>query len=225
MSSRLKLPDVTLLNATAVDIDRAHAILLHCMSGVEFGAVKMLCPTLPSVLDHRVQYIRIPNIDLLGYNQLMIEGLNFCVQTRHCLIVQDDGFILDPARWQDVFLDYDYIGAPWDEYVGIHGGGSLKLDKNRVGNGGFSLRSKKLLELTSRLRYSSFSFPIMSEDILLCHFLYEDMRRAGIRFASPELAAHFLIKSPTTATFGQTFGFHGKHWLPQAQKYNTAVNP
>jgi hypothetical protein len=57
----------------------------------------------------------------------------------------------------------------------------------------------------------------MSEDLLLCHFLYEDMRRAGIRFASPELAAYFSIESPA-ATFGQSFGFHGKHWLPLAQQ-------
>ena len=218
MNPRLKLCDVTLLTATAVNIDQTHDILLHCMNGIEFGAVKMLCPTLPSLLDPRVQYIRIPNIDMFGYNHLIIEGLNACVLTRHCLIVQDDGFILDPTRWQEAFLDYDYIGAPWNEYVGIHGGGRLKLDKNRVGNGGFSLRSKKLLELTSRLRYHNLNFPIMSEDILICHFLYEDMRRAGIRFASPELAAHFSIESPTTAIFGRTFGFHGKHWLPQVQK-------
>jgi hypothetical protein len=145
MSPRLSLSDLTLLTATAVNIDRAHAALLHCMSGIEFGAVEMLCPTLPSVMDSRVQYIRIPNIDWLGYNQLIIEGLNACVQTRHCLIVQDDGFILDPGRWQNDFLDYDYIGAPWDEYVRIVSGGYLKLDKNRVGNGGFSLRARSCL--------------------------------------------------------------------------------
>ena len=41
------------------------------------------------------------------------------------------------------FFDYDYIGAPWpNNFV------------NRVGNGGFSLRSKKFLELTAKIPYN-----------------------------------------------------------------------
>jgi hypothetical protein len=228
MNARLRLPDVTLLTVTSVNVDQTSAALLHCAECIEFGVVEMLCSALPTITDRRVQYIRIPPIDFLGYSRLMIEALNEYVQTRHCLIVQSDGFILDPKRWHEHFLEYDYIGAPWPEYVAISGPGNrrLRLDKNSVGNGGFSLRSKKLLEVTSRLRFDRLNFPLKSEDLLICHYLYDDMRAAGIRFAPPEIAARFSMESPG-ALYGQAldtvFGFHGKHWLEQIYQTRPAL--
>jgi hypothetical protein len=216
MTTTRRLPDVTLLAVDSLYIEKTHEALLHCAQDIEFGAVKMMCTALPTVTDPRIQYVRIPPIDYLGYQRFMIESLNAHVQTGHCLVVQADGFILDPARWRDQFLEYDYIGAPWPEFVSISPGNwHLTLDKNRVGNGGFSLRSKKLLEVTSRLRFDSLNFPIKSDDLVICHYLYEDMCAAGIRFAPPEIAALFSIE--TQGLYGQTFdsvfGFHGKHWL------------
>jgi hypothetical protein len=215
MTARLRLPTVTLLTVTAVDLDQAHAVLLHCASCADFGAVKMLAPMRPTRPDARVEYIDIPDIDLYGYNRFMVESLGAHVRTGHCLVVQSDGFILNPALWDDRFLDYDYVGAPWPEYVDVVGGERLRLDRNPVGNGGFSLRSQRLLELTSRLRFDELAFAHSSEDLVICHYLYEEMRAAGIRFAPPELAARFSIESP--GIYGQSpdrvFGFHGRHWL------------
>jgi hypothetical protein len=218
MTAKLSLPDVTLLTVTSVKIDETQAALLHCAEQINFGAVKMFCSALPTTPDPRIHYFRIPPINILGYSCFMIENLNAYVDTGHCLIVQSDGFILDAAFWRDQFLDYDYIGAPWPERVAIMppNSGWLQLGKNRVGNGGFSLRSKKFLEATSRIRYDTLSFPIMSEDMVICHHLYEDMLAAGIRFAPPELAARFSIESPQ-GLYGQSinsvFGFHGSIWL------------
>jgi hypothetical protein len=188
------LPNVTLLSVTSVNVDQTSAALLHCAEFISFGAVKMLCSALPAITDPRVQYILIPPIDFLGYSRFMIEALNQHVQTSHCLVVQSDGFILDPARWRRQFLEYDYVGAPWPKYVAINGPGNrqLRLDKNPVGNGGFSLRSKKLLELLSRLKFDRLNFPLKSEDLLICHYLYDDMCAAGIRFAPPEIASLFF---------------------------------
>ncbi len=182
------------------------------------GAVKMLSSELPMITDLRVEYIRIPPIDFLGYSRLIVEALNAYVETSHCLVVQVDGFVLDAALWRREFLEYDYIGAPWPEYVTITGPGKrqLRLDKNSVGNGGFSLWSKKLLEISSRLRFDDLNFPIKSEDLLICHYLFDEMRAAGIRFAPPEIAALFSIESPA-GLYGQSldtvFGFHGRRWL------------
>jgi hypothetical protein len=62
---------------------------------------------------------------------------------------------------------------------------------------------------------------LKSEDLVICHFLYEEMRAQGIRFAPPELAAQFSIESPESL-YGQhidaVFGFHGKHWVREAVK-------
>ena len=217
--AKVRLPSVTLVTVTSVNIDETHDALLHCAECVKFGAVKMVCSALPAKTDRRVEYIRMPPIDFLGYSRFIIEALNAHIETSHCLLIQSDGFILDAARWRDRFLEYDYIGAPWPEYVGLTLGGRMRLDKNPVGNGGFSLRSKKLLEVTSSIRFDRLNFPLTSEDLVICHYLYDDMRAAGIRFAPPELAAVFSIESP--GIYGQSldtvFGFHGKVWLEKAR--------
>ena len=219
VTAKIQLPKVTLATVTSVNFEETHAALLHCAGCIEFGAVRMLCSTLPRKTDPRVKYIRIPPIDFLGYSRFIIEELNSHVQTDHCLLIQSDGFVLDAALWRNEFLEYDYIGAPWPEYVGLAFGGRMRLDKNSVGNGGFSLRSKKLLEVTSRIRFDRLSFPLRSEDLVICHYLYNEMRAAGIRYAPPELAAVFSIESP--GIYGQSldsvFGFHGKHWLERGR--------
>ena len=61
------------------------------------------------------------------------------IDTDFCLIIQGDGFVIHPENWTDEFLKYDYIGAPWRNLA--------HYSFIRVGNGGFSLRSKKLLKI------------------------------------------------------------------------------
>lgn len=221
MQPKLKLPGVTLITVTSVDIDRTNAAMLHCCAGSEFGAVKMLCSQPPRFRHPQIQYVAIPPIDFLGYSRFMIQDLNRFVETEHCLVIQADGFIVDPARWQPRFLKFDYIGAPWPEYVALSGPGNqrFKFDRNRVGNGGFSLRSKKLLEATARIRFDELNLPIKSEDIMICHYHFEELRAAGIRFAPSTLAARFSIEEVMgNATLNSVFGFHGKHWLPAVRR-------
>ncbi len=226
---KLSLPNVTLIAVASLDIDQTNAALSHSAEHIDFGAVKMLCSALPTTTDNRVTYLPIPQIDYAGYQRFMIESLNAHVQTDHCLVIQADGFVLDPARWHQRFLEYDYIGAPWPEVVAISGPGnrSLRLDKNSVGNGGFSLRSKRLLNATGTLHFDSLNFPLKVEDILICHYLYENMRDAGIRFAPPDIAALFSIESWTGwpgHSFNSVFGFHGKRWLPEALRRISGKN-
>jgi hypothetical protein len=221
---KLSLPSVTLITVASRDIDQTNLVLSHSIEQIDFGAIKMLCSSLPVSRDNRVAYLPIPQIDYLGYQRFMIESLNAYVQTDHCLVIQADGFILDPTRWRSGFLEYDYIGAPWPEVVKIIGlpeQSLLKLDKNPVGNGGFSLRSKRLLEKTSALRFDGLNFQLKVEDILICHHLYDNMRDAGIQFAPPEVAALFSIENKSGLygqSFDSVFGFHGKHWLSEAAK-------
>ena len=223
MGTKIHLPDVTLLTVTSVDIEETHATLLYCTRHIEFGAVKMLSPTRPRLPVQRVEYVEIQPLDFVGYNRFMIENLNEYVATGHCLVVQNDGFVLNPGLWQDRFTQYDYIGAPWTDSVAINPGNRrLVLDRNSVGNGGFSLRSKKLLETTSRLKFDLLDFPV-AEDLLVCHYLYDEMRDAGIAFAPPHVAAQFSAET-MPPQYGQTlanvFGFHGKHLLRDAYRAN-----
>ena len=122
--------------------------------------MKMLSSTSPRIRQPEIEYIQIGQMDFRDYSRFIIEGLNGHVGTSHCLIVQGDGFIVDPARWRDQFLDYDYVGAPWPEYVGVHfGNGRLMMDENRVGNGGFSFAKQEAPrgDLSFEIRQLSFS--------------------------------------------------------------------
>ena len=74
------------------------------------------------------------------------------IKSDHVLIIQDDGHIVNPNKWDSSFLNYDYV-EPHGHLVtsGEKDGKELitkmhiKMQKNRVGNGGFSLRSKNFL--------------------------------------------------------------------------------
>jgi len=73
------------------------------------------------------------------YSRFIIKGLANYVTTNFALIVQWDGYGLNGVNWQPEFIKYDYIGAPWPTWPDIKG-------NHRVGNGGFSLRSKLWLQ-------------------------------------------------------------------------------
>ncbi|MFM6811478.1 MAG: DUF5672 family protein, partial [Dolichospermum sp.] len=104
--------------------------------------------------------------------------LNSFIETEFCLVTQGDGFIINPQFWSEEFLNYDYIGAPWrkqSHLVNSQGQtvNILDLNKNRVGNGGFSLRSKRLLELCSELDFDNIQTSSLSEDLIICYYFYD----------------------------------------------------
>jgi hypothetical protein len=130
------------------------------------------------------------------YSAFVIRELVQHVTTSHVLIVQWDGWIVDPSAWDAAFLDYDYVGAPWGRYN----------DGMDVGNGGFSLRSRRLMEV---LQLAPFA-PVaeIPEDELIGR-VWRPMleQHHGIRFAPPEIAARFSCER--VLPNGLTFGFHG----------------
>src|SRR5262245_34746274 len=222
MTQKVRLPDVTLLAATSIEIEDAVEALKISSCEIEFAAVKLVASDRPARLPAGFDFVSIPPMDVLGYSRFMLTDLHRCFDTSHCLVVQSDGFVVKAGCWRDEFLQYDYIGAPWPESVQVlPDNWTLQLNRNRVGNGGFSLRSHALTECSAKIDFDALDFPLKSEDLVICHFLYEEMRAQGIVFAPPDLAATFSIESPG-ALYGQridaVFGFHGKHLLPEAVK-------
>lgn len=134
------------------------------------------------------------------YSHFMIKELDQCFQTSHCLVIQHDGYVLDGSMWDDMWLGYDYIGAPW-----------LYPDPDRnVGNGGFSLRSKKLQEALA----ADDSIEIIEPEDEVIGRLYRRTleQQWDISFA-PEYIAHkfsYELHEP----YGPTFGFHGNFHPP-----------
>jgi hypothetical protein len=92
------------------------------------------------------------------YSNFILKELHNHIQTPYVLVVQWDGYVIDGRQWNSKFLDYDYIGAKWHWHK----------DGMNIGNGGFSIRSKKLLEIISRNEFPFISN--MNEDDQICRF-------------------------------------------------------
>jgi hypothetical protein len=123
-------------------------------------------------------------------------------------LVQYDGFILNPNNWSNDFLNYDYIGC-----ADINREETLvdKNDDRLVGNGGFSLRSKKLLEVLQKSENIKTDTEY-GEDYMIS-FLYRDfLKENGISFAQKDVADRFATNTSISKTLSQnitSFGFHG----------------
>ena len=210
----LSLPNITLVAVSSVELEATELALRISSHEIEFGAIKFLCSEEFKASDSKIRIETVPKIDLVGYSKFIMNDLHHYVDTDYCLVVQSDGFVLNPNFWDPNFLSYDYIGAPWPKKLSLQPGNTeLNMQKNCVGNGGFSLRSKKLLLETAKIDFNSLTFPTQSEDLIICHYLYDHFINIGIRFPAPEIAARFSIESQD-AVYGQdpmtVFGFHGK---------------
>jgi len=229
MKNYQDLSNTTLVTVTSVDVNFAKNALMVSSEHCKFGSIKLLSPIRPNNLPIEIEHISIPSIDFLGYSKFMIEELHKYIETEYCLVIQADGFVINPQLWNDDFLNYDYIGAPWPHIVGLNNSpqGTFSFNKNRVGNGGFSFRSKKLLEACSLINFNDLNLPIKSEDIVICHFFYEALQQAGIKFAPLDLASQFsveLLIPGLNIDLSSSFGFHGKHWLSNNYLLKMAEN-
>jgi hypothetical protein len=190
--------------------DATEAALARAASALTFARVLFFAPTRPNAeptLYERGEWIEIPPKSLKQYNQFCLAELYRYVSTTHCLTVQNDSYIANAAAWDDAWLQYDYIGAPWPPG---HSG-----TEYRVGNSGFCLRSRALLEATSALPNDSYVWrgtvkPSCRDDVITCVMYRPELERLGLRFAPVEVAARFAFENPTPeapALSGQ-FGVH-----------------
>ena len=101
-----------------------------------------------------IDLIKVERINSIEeYSSFIIYKLFNYIQTSHILIVQWDGYVINPKKWDSEFLKYDFIGAP---FVPRDNDEKYCRDKNgafyAVGNGGFSIRSRRLLEAPSKFQ-------------------------------------------------------------------------
>lgn len=170
-----------------------------------FGEVVVLSARSPKNSPLHTKVTTIRPLNYLQYSQFVFSQIHLHTEKKFVLIYQDDGFALNPDNWTDEFLNYDYIGAPWPKYF------PWSKDGTDVGNGGFSLRSRKLIEFCSRLPYPMGA----AEDMVICGFYRNRIKDAGFTFAPFDLARRFSCEWPidATHTISSSFGFHGKHNL------------
>jgi tetratricopeptide (TPR) repeat protein len=129
-----------------------------------------------------------------AYSQFVLKDLAAHIDTPHVLLIQWDGYVVHPDAWRDEFLACDYLGAKW----------SWHDSAQSVGNGGFSLRSQKLLAALQDPRIE-LSGP---EDETICRAFRPLLEREhGIVFGTEALADAFAFEA--SYPLGRPFGFHG----------------
>lgn len=148
-----------------------------------------------------------PLSSVRDYNRYVLNELPNWIQKSHALIFQWDGFVLHPDQWRNEFLEFDYLGAPWPEIYGNA--------VRRVGNGGFSLRSRRLMKAMQSMGPWNGEEP---EDRLIGVICADALEyEHGCRIAPVDLARYFSVEHLTLPNFSNdpngpispTFGFHG----------------
>lgn len=141
-----------------------------------------------------------PTTTMFDYCDLLLKGMWPYIGTSHMIFQQWDAMIWNPDAWTDDFLLFDYIGAVWP----------WQPPTNAVGNGGFSLRSRKLIQA---LRHPGIQMiptgPHGIQEDNYIAIVHRQMleQQFGIRFAGIELAKQF---SHELADGGDnSMAFHG----------------
>ena len=169
------------------------------------------------------------------------------VKTEFALIVQDDGWILNPENCTDNYLEYDYIGAPihlakikeirttkehwcrgfeWTKEIND----PEKIITN-VQNGGFSLRSMKMMRTLCEYNISIEIPPpslfggsnltmewyndCLNEDVQLSGILRSRLEGLGLHYAPSSIARQFAIEHSSPILHKEfeyisLFGHHSK---------------
>ena len=197
--TRLFLGDVTLLAVTSVNLPATVAALEACLANIDYGAAKLLSDRNPGTLPPGLEHVEIPPLrSSRAYSNFVLRDLGDHVATSHALLVQWDGHVIDAKRWRSDFLDYDFIGASWPQFS----------DGFDVGNGGFSLRSRALIQSCRDPEFEIFH----PEDLAIGRKNRTMLEAHGLRFAPRDLADLFSAeRAGNTAT---SFGFHGVWHMP-----------
>lgn len=150
------------------------------------------------IFDDRIEVIKIPPIkSKVEYSLFIVKELYKYIETDFVLISQWDATVLNGQGWKDEYYDYDLMAAPW-----------LYEDGRNIGNGGGSLRSKRLMTILGTDSFIEITHP---EDEILGR-LYRGYleKKYDIRFPSEELADTFSyeLRAPICETFMHHSFFH-----------------
>lgn len=201
MTARLALPQVTLCAVTSVNVSATLRALEVSLAQFDVAACKLfthapVTPAHPAITV--VPIARLPSS--AAYSDFLLTRLVDHIDTSHCLIAQWDGHVIDARRWRPDFLDHDYIGASWPQFS----------DGHDVGNGGFSLRSRRLMALCRDPVFH----PSHPEDVAIGRVNRNWLEERGMRFAPRTLADIFSAERAGDVT--ASFGYHGVWLMPRA---------
>jgi hypothetical protein len=190
------LNNITLVALTGIGWRNIETVtaLEHSQKGIEFGAVK---------------YIQLGEVkDVDSWSKAIIYELPKYIETDFCLLIHENGFVVNPESWNPEWLNYDFIGSPWPLPQDDFSYRDEEGDIVRVGNS-VSLRSKKLLDLIATREWKSY-FGYFNEDgFITCHHR-KWLESKGCKFAPLEVAKWFgrELEIPENQDVDKPFVFH-----------------
>jgi hypothetical protein len=235
---------ITLVSVTGLMDAHSAALALDLSLRQLPGAqALLLCPEAPANLSPEIRYRKIAPMNRQEYSWFMMFALWKFIETEYALVIQDDGWVLDASNWRDEFFDYDFVGAPAqlgrvDTPEGTRWlkDFAWRLDRDQpncivrpVLNGGFSLRSRRMLRALCEHPELSVVIPSPSvsesepirmewpedsllEDVQLTGVLRPALEIKGFRFAPLDIAKMFAFELPVFLPpegLSRTFGCHG----------------
>lgn len=183
----------------------AREVVVSCANPGIPGVAFVCCGTPP----------RKPDEFAFWYSDMCQRWLYKLCDAPFMLVWQWDGFVINPHLWSDDFLRWDYVGAPMFSEKMLQKmsflerktpGWKRPCDGPVVGNGGFSLRSRKFLEVAASVPMTGFFSGV--EDFYLCVEKRSEMENAGIRFAPLDVARRFSRDDYRGTEYDDCLGFH-----------------
>jgi hypothetical protein len=176
------LPTVTIIAYDNTDNpERTLKVIQYCRRFFNFADSILVCRRFPHGANDETIY----TVHETGYEaaqQFESVTIGDYVITDHALYVSHDGCILNPDKWTNDWLEYDFVGAPWPIEI-VYAG-------CRVGNTAFCLQSRKFMDLCSKCA------PIyrnnLASDVFVCQFMRPVFEVGhGIKYAPIDVAAAF----------------------------------
>ena len=196
------MPRLSLKNVTLVVIEtRAHELMRitaqELVDVIDFGEVLIYSDNFNALRVPVASYHLVPDWpSKKEWEQFLWVGATPDIRTEFALMVQWDAGLFDPEMWSEAFLKYDYIGAPWYFEHGLN-----------VGNGGFTINSRRLL----RYIYDhQETFPMVPPlDVTLCRTYRPALEVHGFRWAPDPIALDFAFETVRPDPTSRHFGYHG----------------
>ena len=112
MQEKLKLPQITLVAMTSVNIKETIQAMEYSMRGIEFGDAVLITHKKPIGLPKNIRYSHTSELtDIDAFNYKMVYELGDHIHTDYAMIVHADGFIVHPEMWRDAIASVDNGGC------------------------------------------------------------------------------------------------------------------
>ena len=215
------LNNCTLYTVNCIQPELAVIALLESSKDILFKEIIIFSDVKPINITDKIKFIKIDTIKSLEeYSAFMLLQLVNYINTDFCFCIHHDGWIINSNNWKDEFLHYDYIGAPWPVTAHFLPPG----EKYRVGNGGVSIRSKKLLDTIKDMNLDPKIW--CYEDTFIVHTIRDNLESKGISFAPINVAKYFSYElecEDLNITCNDVLAFHGKAHTPSHKEYTKNI--